>query len=669
MNTTRPPLRTQTSTLASQAVPTSKRNSGNPPGSLLATDNRRKTSPGSIKSESASSYSQISDNVLINSQVFEPLLDNDESVKTESSREYSASFITDSNVISQIDSEEATPSPTNLTRSHTNQSSLEQDWIVFSPDQHDDVELNPVPTTGTITPLAFPAHNGTGSFLDQLNESVAAAAAAAAAATAASNSSLSSATMDRINAWRINQSQHILNEFTKLEMRNRRKSQSVKSGSTGTVDSTLSSWGLPEEEDDEDYMIHTHDEIARALSANFDASPSSSSYNSRSALAASIIADELAHIMGSGTPYETAVRLLLTAAENAHQVYQQDALDQALNAILDPSLSLNPTQTRSYSYTNSPEPTGSTTPTPTSIAKSSGDKETLWQYITTKVLYDFIGLTDEIMEVIMGERFIDPDATKSEKTSSNSISIPKNISQNISKGISECRQAGSYSEYGNYISTPSPLPSPPKSNAVASTQSYLQMLESTATMPGETSSQKLAREVSQELASVVRQRTRQTSSQPTSSTHHNSTQRRPKKSQGIATPSALALRDFLRSRLVTELGVGASQPGVADYVHHRLDKFSGVAVSEDDALSVASSGKRCAASGVCNADAQASIKAKRARRAKTGNVSASITSSSPSLTHDEAGNEEDQNPEANYWEMSSASGKNGSDSGHIIGVW
>lgn len=473
---------------------------------------------------------------------------------------------------------------------------------MFSPqeeDYEDDLEVEtptPTPTHGTNTPLAFPAHNGSGSFLDQLNRSVAAAAT--------DSSPLSSATMDRINAWRINQSQHILNEFTRLEKRNRRKSQSVAvsqstTSSSETVDSTLSSWGLPEDEDDEDYLMHSHDRIAVALGDDSlpESGPgTSSSLSSRSALAVSIIAKELSSILGTKTSYEAAVRLILTAAENASHSYHQDALDQALNAILDPSLSLN-TAHSSRAYTS----TGANTPTPATVAANaqmSKDQQTFWQFITTKVLYDFIGLNDEILEVILGERFIDPDA---------STVVNEDLERSVSQGIYECRQAHSYSEYGNYIKTPTP--SPPA-------QSYMKMLASNSKpKPVQNSGRRL----SNNLVSVLTQgRTAASKSELKS----------PSQSQHLArSSSSLALHELLRSRLAGQFSE---------------DRPSDQQQYADDALSVTSSSKRFAAI------ARSQASAKRAR---------CLVGSEPS----EAG-------ESNYWEMSSGASGNGSDVGNLIGV-
>lgn len=671
MHTTRPPLRQFAKTApapskSSSAAPVSALSKGL--GSLpdrFATDSKR----GTRSVSEATSFSLLSDgDVLINSQAF----DNESSGPSHASRsDYESSSIAltaNSNIISQIDSSSSDGNDSNARPANRlqSQSSLDQEWIVFSPVEEDEGEDDDndedivdqensytddglerhdlgaaTPRPGALTPLAFPAHNGSGSFLDQLNQSMAVAAVAAAS----ENSSLSTKSLDRINAWRINQSQHILNEFTRLEKRNRLKAAATTSAAAATatdasssgtlpsVDSRISSWGLPEEEDDEDYLLHSHDEIAAALARS--ESLSSGSLSARSALAVSIIAEELSHILGTDTPFEAAVRLILTAAEEAHQTAQrQDALDLALNAILDPTLSLDSGSTSRH-YTS----TGTNTPTPASVAaastKQSPDQQTLWQYIKTKVLYDFIGLNDEILEIILGMRFVDPDADAASAAAAAEKEQPSKKAQavNISQRISECRQAGSYSEYGNYMNTPSP--SPPTKH------SYMKVLETNAAASaaaaqtsGTAATQRLAHQVSKELMAVLRQKR---ASQSTSRQKQKQPSAPAARATGRAnespstSKSALEVRDFLKSRLLKELEAAA--PSSSQQQHY--------------AESVGSS-KRCAA-GVAAPGSQASTK--RARH-NASEVSASEAS------------------ESNYWEMSSvASGNGSSEVGQLIGVW
>lgn len=108
----------------------------------------------------------------------------------------------------------------------SNRSHLEEDqeWVVFSPeydssgigegkeDEEDEDEI----FDGVETPLAFPSHNGVGSFYsDDVN--------------------------DRITAWRLDQSQLVFQEMQRLE---RQRNQQTIS----TSDSIMASWGVPDEE-------------------------------------------------------------------------------------------------------------------------------------------------------------------------------------------------------------------------------------------------------------------------------------------------------------------------------------------------------------------------------------------------------------------------------------
>jgi hypothetical protein len=87
--------------------------------------------------------------------------------------------------------------------SHPLSSSLDadQEWVVFSPqllssegEPQDIEEVNELEATGISTPLAFPAHNGSGLFLADSSELT-----------------------DRVNAWRLDQSQLVFQEMQRLE--------------------------------------------------------------------------------------------------------------------------------------------------------------------------------------------------------------------------------------------------------------------------------------------------------------------------------------------------------------------------------------------------------------------------------------------------------------------
>ncbi|CAN6617209.1 hypothetical protein TRVA0_006S04016 [Trichomonascus vanleenenianus] len=115
-------------------------------------------------------------------------------------------------------------SSSDLVRAATAQ---EQEWIVFSPRVSD---ITSLPSTqsessaaesddeglsGLATPLALPTHNGSGSF-DMHS---------------------------RVNAWRLDQSQLVLQELQRLEMRYARRRARMAS-TPATPDSVVASWGI-----------------------------------------------------------------------------------------------------------------------------------------------------------------------------------------------------------------------------------------------------------------------------------------------------------------------------------------------------------------------------------------------------------------------------------------
>jgi hypothetical protein len=411
---------------------------------------------------------------LLNSQLLSSS-DDDDAASTESD-----ALTADSNIISHIDSssspDQQSYSDTSMHHTasenfiihadhHTSLSNneydsnargrpgrkLDEDWVVFSPAE----------TNGTVTPLAYPSHNGAGSFLSQLEQ-------------AFPSSSMSDHTVERINQWRLNQSQHILNEFTKLEERRGGAAESA-------VDGQINSWGLPQNEvDDINHTatgtaaaasagpvtdrVYTHDEIALALSVGLS-TPASTAFN-------------LGHHRNShgnhtlAKHHEDTVKLIIAALENVHQAYQQDVLDQALNSILHPEQSelryspYQPWRQREGQYTASSPPSTPSTPS-----------LSIWKYIKSKVLglYDFIGLNDEVLEIILGERFINPDS----------------------------ESIRSYSDYGNYLTpatnisthNPSTSPSTKSSNCIPS---------STSSRSNSTSSSTLERHnVSREIVNLL----------------------------------------------------------------------------------------------------------------------------------------------------------------------
>lgn len=364
-------------------------------------------SAGSAPSASSGNSFSHNDNqsFLLNSQLLSG--SDDDSMSTESD-----ALTADSNIISHIDSTSSADPRSysdyrmqrtaNLVSNNHIASSnhldnvsdyrtarkLDEDWVVFSPAE----------TNGTVTPLAYPSHNGAGSFLSQLEQ-------------AFPSSSMADHTVERINQWRLNQSQHILNEFTKLEERRGGAAESA-------VDGQINSWGLPQNEVDDVNLttmnagemsvnpitdrIYTHDEIARALSVGLS-TPTSS------AMAFNLSRNQNNNDKTKLTKkHGDTVKLIIAALENVHQAYQQDVLDQALNSILHPEqseLRYHPYQHQSWLQARGQQlasPPPSTPSTPSS---------SIWNYIKNKVLgfYDFIGLNDEVLEIILGERYIGQD--------------------------------------------------------------------------------------------------------------------------------------------------------------------------------------------------------------------------------------------------------------------
>lgn len=550
---------------------------------------------------------------------------------TESSSERSgpssASFTPSSNIISRIDSSHPSIQPLQqqqrspLSNSWLQSLSLDKEWVIFSPEEGseedhdsssndlDDENENEIRPTA----LSFPGHNGSGSFLDLLNRSISSSAIVAAATT--SSTTLSSATVDRINAWRINQSQHILLQFKKLE-RTRRESE-VSNGSgntTNLVSSEISSWGLPEEEEeDEDYIAQSHEEIAAALSSTSSISPTS---QSTSASLASLILQDFHQILNSSAPYQAAIRLLATATENAQNKQQQQALDHALNAILDPSVSL----TGSSSSTEPAETASAATVE--SVKSRIGSNELrarhsiLWDFITQTVLYNnFIGVNDKLLQVIMGEQFLG--------------SHIKNTGSDISS-------SQHYTGYGNYLSH--------TSSSIASVPRYSR----------QTCSEILDAAAKASVRHILYPEFRSSSSSSSSSS--------PLYGRGCYTKSATSVVDFMRTSQRLRLGVPAASPP------------SNIPVT---ASSTASSIKALHAGVSPNALVLLDFLRSRlfapfygTKETVMNNKNASSVSSSSSTdTALHNANHVEETPN-NYWEVSpSSTTGTASECGQLIGVW
>lgn len=263
------------------------------------------------------------------------------------------------------------------------QDALEKEWVLFSPESSDDEEsvqatpqIVPSPAgSGHATPLFLPTHNGSGSFLSQIQ----------IANAPSLDSSLSSDTVERINAWRLKQSRELL---TQLARRERRASQPASTDGFGSVDSNISEWGLPEEEDDEDYLGHLHSEIAAALSGSSCNSSTQSSVSN-----ASLIAQELTEILKAADPHQAAVKFLVDAANSDYQARQSQVLSQALHAILDSSISL------ASPYIS----------TKTSTPQTAAPQTTQWKRLAKKLVREILSPeSDTVLEIMMGERYVDP---------------------------------------------------------------------------------------------------------------------------------------------------------------------------------------------------------------------------------------------------------------------
>lgn len=152
---------------------------------------------------------------------------------------------------------------------------------------------------------------------------------------------------------------------------------------------------------------------------------------------AAILAGELYFILSSSKPSETAAQLLQLRNFTNHTLdveslgADQDDKFQSLQALVELTqslgkhfgIALNGSGNGGRRKHKSKKDRGKASSNHASshvhssfdshkVRKEESDgqaNESFWQYITRKVLYDFIGLNDELLEVIVGERFIDSD--------------------------------------------------------------------------------------------------------------------------------------------------------------------------------------------------------------------------------------------------------------------
>lgn len=255
------------------------------------------------------------------------------------------------------------------------------------------------------------------------------------------------------------------------------RSESVPSSFKSEI---LASWGLPEEEQDEDFFLHNspsayyhqnRDIPHQDTSSKYDKpdlfQASVLSHNTENKDPAAVLADELYFILSSSTPNETAAQLLQLRNFTNHtldleNVYnEQDGmiqglgnLTQELGRLLGAAAESNKDMSRKVSKTKRHHRPNNNVD---ESMQEAGQNESFWQYITRKVLYNFIGLDDELLEVIVGDRFIDPDKQVNEgvlngkhglSTTNNAVGKLQKPSSILTSGNATPTK---YNDYGNYL--------------------------------------------------------------------------------------------------------------------------------------------------------------------------------------------------------------------------
>ncbi|KAK9487314.1 hypothetical protein V1527DRAFT_342011 [Lipomyces starkeyi] len=205
--------------------------------------------------------------------------------------------------------------------------------------------------------FSFPQHDGNGSF--------AATPRADNPPLSPSSSFSSDEVTARINAWRLDQSEHLFRELQRLQVR----SSSRRSGS-------ISSWGIPAEEAE--------------------------------------IEDD--------TDSQDRVRLSFRGSEGFTESFTYDT--GSFESISPVGAAESMTK---YSLLESQRRTGSVaTSTRLSVSSRrhtqsiSGDERPagFWTRFTRRVIHDIMGINDEVLDVLFGDRFIDPSGAATPTTTS-----------------------------------------------------------------------------------------------------------------------------------------------------------------------------------------------------------------------------------------------------------
>ncbi|KAK9447719.1 uncharacterized protein V1518DRAFT_420227 [Limtongia smithiae] len=194
----------------------------------------------------------------------------------------------------------------------------------------------------------------------------------------------------RINAWRIDQSEQLFRELRRHHTRaaNRRSS-------------SISSWGIPAEEEDEtdDRSADADGEERYYEDNETDDSRAQSSrgrmlYASRAALADLGASESFARI---------------SLAESYRLLQEQQSIQQQQQQQQQRSVQLSAASHRIAGRATGQPPyfAGDAAAADGTTATTSGG---LWQRITRRVIHDIMGLNDDVLDVLFGDRFMDPTA-------------------------------------------------------------------------------------------------------------------------------------------------------------------------------------------------------------------------------------------------------------------
>ncbi|KAK7208172.1 hypothetical protein BZA70DRAFT_287495 [Myxozyma melibiosi] len=277
----------------------------------------------------------------------------------------------------------------------------DDDGGIPTPGRH----LHSIPVPIASTGYSFPQHDGNVSFNTsdgaQPSSSAAAAAAAAAAAQAGGNAaplsqSSSSLASDeitaRVNAWRLDHTEQLFRELRKLQIRH---SSSRRSNS-------ISSWGIPVEEEEAENDEYDAD-IDPSAAADDDDTESYSTESHAPSLRSTpfrLTERSLSHhnsMIEALSSYDAfSIINPVTAADNISRYGQLESQRQE-----------RVERQRSASSVRSETDTHKRS---TSASNIAGDKG-FWHRITRRVIHNIMGIDDEVLDVLFGERFIDSDGT------------------------------------------------------------------------------------------------------------------------------------------------------------------------------------------------------------------------------------------------------------------